>query len=183
MSDKDHKSVYIITGETDSGKTTFLMNLIEELGENSLSVAGFTALSVPEDGPSGSFNILDLVSGKILPLASRRFNEGWEQIGNFYFNPAGIQMGKEILEDPLIINNDLIVVDEIGPFELDGKVWAESLTHLLNGQNCSVLLVVREQLVSRVIQQWRLEDAMIIKIGQIKPEQVAATIRSQSVGT
>ena len=183
MSDKDRKSVFIITGETGSGKTTYLLKLIEELKRKASSIAGFAALSIPGDGASGSYNILDLVSGKILSLATRGFNEGWEQIGNFYFNPAGIQMGKEILEDPLIINNDLIVVDEIGPFELDGKVWAESLTHLLNGQNCSVLLVVREQLVSRVIQQWRLEDAMIIKIGQIKPEQVAVTIRSQSVGT
>ncbi len=89
-------------------------------------------------------------------------------------------MGKEILEDPLIINNDLIVIDEVGPFELDGKVWAESLTHLLGGQNYSVLLVVREQLVSRVIQVWNLEDAMIIEIGQVEPDQVAAAILSQT---
>lgn len=182
MSDKDRKSVFIITGETGSGKTTYLLKLIEVLRGKALSIAGFAALSVPDDGPSGSFNILDLESGKLHPLASRRFTEGWEQIGNFYFNPAGIRMGNSILEDPLIINNDLIIVDEIGPFELDGKVWAKSLTQLLIGQNCSVLLVVREQLVSRVIQHWRLEDAMIIEIGQTKPEQVATMIRSHTVG-
>ena len=99
MSDKDLRSVFIITGETGSGKTTFLLKLIEELRGKALSIAGFAALSVPEDGPSGSFSILDLVSGKILPLASRRFTEGWEQSGKFYFNPEGILMGKNILED------------------------------------------------------------------------------------
>jgi len=182
MPEKDHKSVFIITGETGSGKTTFLLKLIEELKGEALSLAGFVALSVPEDGPSGSFNILDLVSGKILPLASRRFTEGWEQLGRFYFNPAGIGMGKNILEDALIINNDLIIVDEIGPYELDGKIWAESLTRLLAGQSCSILLVVREQLVSQVIQQWNLKDVMIIGIGQIKPDQAANMILSQKRG-
>ena len=182
MSDKDHKQVFIITGQTGSGKTTFLMSLIDQLRGKALSIAGFAALSVPEDGPSGSFNILDLVSGKILPLASRRFSEGWEPIGNFYFNPEGMLMGKNILEDPLINNNDLIVVDEIGPFELEGKIWAESLTRLLAMRSGPVLLVVREHLVSQVIQQWSLTDAMIIEIGQLRPEQAATMILSHTSG-
>ncbi len=194
----DHRPVFILTGETGSGKTTFLLKLIEELRGKALSLAGFVALSIPGDGPSGSYNILDLVSGKILSLASRKFAKGWKQIGNFYFNPEGIQMGKEILDDPLIINNYLIVFDAvllslpvmhgaignpIFAFLLDGKVWADSLTHLLSGQNYSVLLVVREQLVSRVMQVWKLEHAMIIEIGQVEPDQVAAAILSQTART
>jgi nucleoside-triphosphatase THEP1 len=178
MPEKDHKSVFIITGETGSGKTTFLLELIEELRGESLSIAGFAALSVPEDGPSGSFNILDLVSGKILPLASRRFTEGWKQYGKFYFNPAGILLGKNILEDPMIIKNDLIVVDEIGPFELDGEIWADGLTRLLAGQNCSILLVVREQLVRQVMRHWSIKDAMVIEFGKLKPDQAATLILS-----
>jgi len=178
MPGKDQRQIFIITGETGSGKTTFLLKLIDELRGKAQSIAGFAALSVPEDGPSGSFNILDLVSGKILPLASRRFREGWEAIGNFYFNPEGMLMGTEILEDPLINNNDLIVVDEIGPFELEGKIWAESLTRLLAIRSCPVLLVVREQLVSRVIHQWSLKDAMIFKFGQLNPDQAAIKILS-----
>lgn len=183
MSDKDQRSVFIITGKTGSGKTTFLLKLIEELRQNTLSIAGFAAISVPEDGPSGSYNILELVSGKILPLASGKFIYGWEQLGRFYFNPEGIRMGKNILEDPLINNNDLIVVDEIGPFELAGKIWAESLTRLLEGRSCSVLLVVRDQLVAEVIHEWKLQDAMIIDIEQSDPEKAALLIMSQSEGT
>ena len=182
MSDKDQRSVFIITGETGSGKTTFLLKLIEELRQKALSIAGFAALSVPEDGPSGSFNILDLVSGRILPLASRRFNEGWEPIGNFYFNPEGMLMGKNILKDPLIDNNDLIVVDEIGPFELEGKMWAESLTRLLAMRSSPVLLVVREHLVHQVMDKWSLNDAMIIEFGQLRPEQAATMVLTHTGG-
>jgi nucleoside-triphosphatase THEP1 len=183
MSENGHRSVFILTGETGSGKTTFLLDLVEELKGNGFSIAGFAALSVPEDGPSGSFKILDLVSGKILPLASRTFAEGWEKSGNFYFNPEGIQMGKNILEDPLITNNDLIVADEIGPFELEGKIWADPLNGLLGRLSCSILLVVRDRLVAQVIQNWNLGDAAIIDIGQTKPGRAAAMILSRSVGT
>jgi nucleoside-triphosphatase THEP1 len=182
MSDNNHGPIFIITGETGSGKTTFLLNLIEELRESSLSIAGFAALSVPEDGPSGSFDILDLVSGKILPLASRRFTEGWEQSGKFYFNPEGILQGRNILENTLMAENDLIIVDEIGPFELEGKIWADPLTRLLERQLCSILLVVRKQLVAQVIQHWNLRDAMIIDAGQTEPDQAALMIQSITAG-
>lgn len=181
MTGNDHKSVFIITGETGSGKTTFLLNLVEQLRMNSLSIAGFAAVSVPEDGPSGSFNLLDLVSGKILPLASRRISKGWEKHGNFYFNPEGIRMGKNILEDPLISGHDLIVVDEIGPFEVEGKIWAAPLTRLLAGQCCSFLLVVREPLVAQVVKRWDLKDAVIIDIGNTETGRAAATILSRTV--
>ena len=183
MPDKDHRSVFIITGKTGSGKTTFLLELIEKLKGKALSIAGFAALSVPQDGPSGSYNILDLESGKILPLASGRFTKGWEQLGRFYFNPDGIGMGKNILEDPLINNNDLIVVDEIGPFELEGKIWADSLTRLLARRSCPVLMVVRATLVAQVIQEWSLQDATIIEIGKSGPDEVAIRILSQTAGT
>ena len=75
MSDKDCMPLIILTGKTGSGKTTFLLNLIEDLRSDSYSMAGFAALAVPDQGLSGAYNILDLVTGKILPLASRSYDE------------------------------------------------------------------------------------------------------------
>lgn len=182
MPDKEHNSVFIVSGETGSGKTTFVMRLIEVLQGQSLSITGFTALSVPHDGPSGSFNMLDLDSGKIIPLASRRFYEGWEQVGNFFFNPEGIGMGKRILEDALKTEHDILVVDEIGPFELEGKIWAESLTPILERRVCPVLLVVRQPLVAAVVQKWNLQDAVLINIRQLNPDQAADLVFPEPKG-
>ncbi len=183
MPDHTHKAQFIITGETGSGKTSFLLDLIGRLRKDGLSVAGFAALSVPEDGPSVSYRILDLVSGKILPLASRSYTKGWDSFGPFYFNPEGIRLGIDILEDPLIISHDLIVVDEVGHFELEGKIWAGSLTRILARPSASMLLVVRASLVSRVIRQWNLEDAVIMDTGRIKPARAADMILAKKGGT
>lgn len=182
MADKDFEQVYIITGETGGGKTTFLLEMIKKLRWNTLSVAGFAALNVPDENRFAVYKIIDLASGKVLPLASRRFHKGWEAIGNFYFNPAGIEMGKNILEHALIYKPDIFVIDEIGPFELEGKVWSEGLTQLLLGRYCPVLLVVREKLVKEVIQTWNLHDAEIFKIGQLNPDQAAKLIMSGNAG-
>ena len=88
-------------------------------------------------------------------------------------------MGQDILDDPMICDNDLVIVDEIGPFELDGKIWANSLTRLLDRQCCALLLVVREQLITEVIQKWKLNDPVIIDIEQTKNDQAAAIISSK----
>jgi nucleoside-triphosphatase len=178
MPDNDHKPVFILTGGTGSGKTTFLLQMIGILRGYGLSITGFAAASVAEDGPSGSYDILDLVSGRKLSLATRRFTEGWEQSGNFFFNPEGIRMGRSILEDTQMQGIDLMVVDEIGPFELEGKIWADSLSRILARRSCSMLLVVREKLLGLVIKHWSLDDAVIIDIRQNKPDEAAAELMS-----
>ena len=91
------------------------------------------------------YEIQNIQTGKTLPLASRGFIENWNKTGNFYFNPEAILFGNKILTDPGLIKNDLIVLDEIGPFELDGKIWADSVSHLIITSDCPMILVVRNK--------------------------------------
>jgi nucleoside-triphosphatase THEP1 len=176
MSDHARKSEFVITGATGSGKTTFLLRLVDELQHMGVSLGGFAAVSDPQDAPSGSYHIRDLVFGKTLPLASRKFRKGWESCGNFFFNPEGMLLGEEILENTLIAEKDLIVVDEVGPFELDGRIWAGPITRLLDRRTGSILLVVRATLVDKVLERWNLEAARVLDIGQTTPEQAANEI-------
>jgi nucleoside-triphosphatase THEP1 len=73
---------------------------------------------------------------------------------------------------------DLMVVDEIGPFELEGKIWASSLSRILARRSCSMLLIVRERLLGQVMKHWSLDDAVIIDIRQHKPDEAAAELMS-----
>ena len=178
MASKDPRPVFILTGDTGSGKTTFLLDMIDALRRQNISMAGFTAISDPGDGAPGVYQIADLVSGRKLPLAARRYTEGWENIGNFYFNPEAIRLGKGLLEDPRITDQDLIIIDEIGPFELSGEVWAEPVTALLDRRSCPVLLVVRASLVEKVMEQWSLPDARVFTIRETTPGQAVEHIIS-----
>ena len=180
MPENDHHPVFILTGGTGSGKTTFLLQMIEILRESGLSVSGFAAVSVPRDGPSHSYDLLDLGSGKMHPLASASFSEGWEQTGGFYFDPEGIRTGRRIFEDARIRHVDLMVVDEVGPFELDGKIWAGNLSRILPRRPCSMLLVVREKLVQQVVGHWHLDDVVIIDIRQTEPDLAADAVISKT---
>ena len=173
MSDTDPKPIFILTGGTGSGKTTFLLQMLAFLRRHDLFITGFAAVSDPGDGPSAAYDIMDLSSGKTLPLAARKSTRGWRPHGSFYFNPEGLQMGERILENALIRGADLMVVDEIGPFELEGKIWAKSLSSILHSRSCPVLLVVREKLVQQVIRHWHLEDARVVNIREKKPDQAA----------
>ena len=72
----------------------------------------------------------------------------------------------ELKINPKINNNDLVVVDEVGPFELDGKIWADSITKQIMGGSSPLLWVVRRQLVGKVIGKWKLTDPVILDIAQ-----------------
>jgi len=97
-------------------------------------------------------------------MLSVKLVQGWDKIGNFYFNPDVLRRGNEALNDPQILNTDLIVIDEIGIFELDGKIWADVVSRLIDTGSISMIWVVRDALVEKVITKWALKDPVIIDI-------------------
>jgi nucleoside-triphosphatase len=180
MPENDHHPVFILTGRTGGGKTTFLIQMIEILKGAGLSISGFAAVSVPRNETSRSYDLLDVGSGKMLSLASGTAAGDWERSGRFYFNPEGIRAGKRIFKDTQLRKVDLMVVDEIGPFELEGRIWADELFHMLPAPPCSMLLVVRESLIQQVVGHWHLEDVVIIDIRQTEPDQAADMVMSET---
>ena len=85
-------------------------------------------------------------------------------IGRFVFDGAAFRTAiswlDEHLFDPLI---HTIIIDEIGPLELQGKGWDEwlqrSMDRLLTKD---VIFVVRETIVEDVIRRYGLENAEIV---------------------
>ena len=87
-------------------------------------------------------------------------------------------MGKRILNDQEILHKDLVVVDEIGIFELDGKVWADSLSFLVRESQSNMIWVVRDTLIEKVIRKWNLQKPVIIDIERVSIVQAEKTILS-----
>jgi nucleoside-triphosphatase THEP1 len=81
-------------------------------------------------------------------------------VGRFSFLAAGLELGRTALSRESARSADLIVVDEFGPWELDGGGWRKNVDELLAAAPAAsflpsktagaVLLIVRDQLVGLV---------------------------------
>jgi nucleoside-triphosphatase THEP1 len=158
------QTIFIITGKIGSGKTTFLKKLISGLQEHSLSVSGFLAMKSSIKKSGWNYNLSFIDTGESIPLLSGEQVQGWIKTGNFYFNPEAIDRGNRILNDAQIFRKDLVVVDEIGIFELEGKIWSDSISLLVKKPVNIMIWVVRDTLVEKVIKKWGIKDPVITDI-------------------
>ena len=55
-----------------------------------------------------------------------------------------------------------LVIDEIGPLELEGGGFCEVLKEILSKREGKILLVVRETLLEKVKEYFRIEEAQLI---------------------
>jgi nucleoside-triphosphatase THEP1 len=160
-------ALFIITGPVNSGKTTYLLDLLGELESSGLRPAGFVSERPQEMDAVCDYTIRDLMSGRAEPFSSRTPVEGWTGIRHFYFNPEALALGKKILASAKNAGTGPVVIDEVGPFELTGEVWSGSIERLLTPPVPSMIWVVRESILDDVIRKWELADAVIIRPGEI----------------
>jgi nucleoside-triphosphatase THEP1 len=94
-------------------------------------------------------------------LAERK-PKGIDVVG-FTFRDEGIQLGKRALQSVIRSPADLVVVDEYGPLELDGRGWRRDVDSLLDSRIPVLLLVVRDGVVGSVRQLYDAFTPHIIK--------------------
>ena len=142
------KNLIFWTGPKHSGKTTRAVELVQAARREGFSVAGFLAPSLYRNGKLIGFDVLELQNNTCVPLARREEGLGTKQ---FTFIEDGIKLGKNALSIIATNNADLIIVDEFGPLELEGKLWRKNVDVLLaRSDSIILLLVVRKELVKEV---------------------------------
>lgn len=170
--------VLIITGAKHQGKTTFTKEVVDMLQEKGKSIGGFLAIGYFEDNRRSAFDLVSPETGEQKPLCSIHFTGG-EKAGPFCFDPEGQNFGKEMLTAKKIAGKDIVVVDEIGPLELEGKGWAGALDLLSMAAGTTWILVVRSSLVEAVKEKWNLTDADVFDIKNTQPDEVARRASEQ----
>jgi len=160
------------TGKKHSGKTTSVTNLGETVRESGFNVAGILAPSLYSNGKLIGFDVLDIRSRARTRLATR--NTDPNDIGRFNFSPDGWQLGNSALNTALTSPVDLVVIDEFGPLELEGRGWRENVDELLDLTNALILLVVRRELAEQVQQLYGNLPSQ--KLNATDPKSVEAVI-------
>ena len=136
------------TGPRHSGKTTTASDLVKIAHKEGFIVAGLLAPSLYDNGELIGFGALDLKNNTRKPLA--RFNTEKAKTMPLKFIPEGLKVGYTALSQASTQSADLVVVDEFGPMELEGRVWREAIDLLLSNGESLIVLVVRRELVEKV---------------------------------
>jgi len=141
----------ILTGQVQSGKTTLLQNIALELKRKGIGVGGFLNLSVYEKDQVVGYDLYDLKEEIKCPFLRKQGQRNWEKIGPYSFLPDTLERAKSII---FHVNKiDICFVDEIGPYELEGKGLWPALVAILEHPFPRFFLTVRTKLLNAVLER------------------------------
>ena len=150
--------VVILSGPVRSGKTTALTNW-----SASRSVGGVLS---PDRNIGRVF--LDLISGREEPMEAVTPADTDLLVGKFRFRSEAFAFAVACLEQACQEGKKHIIVDEVGPLELQGKGLNQGVRSLLEKTHqAQIILVVREGLVDRVISNYGIGDYLEITKDQM----------------
>ena len=138
----------LVTGDIKVGKTTVVGQVVALARARGYVCAGLWAPAHVVDGQKAGIQAMDLSSGERRLLARVATDEGGERVGRYTFDPAVIAWANGILAAAVAAQPDLLVIDEIGPLELEqGGGLAPVLEPLAAGCVPRALVVVRTRLL------------------------------------
>ncbi|HWQ64631.1 MAG TPA: nucleoside-triphosphatase [Methanospirillum sp.] len=167
--------MYIITGAQAEGKTTFLMQILDLLRAEGVKMQGFVAPGYFQDGMRSGFSITNLETGASEELCSTTPEEGAEQHARYYFRPKAITFGNRALLDIRSDTTDLLVIDEVGRFDVQGSLWGGSITWLVEHHHPPMIWTVRRDFLGIVTERWQIKP-VIRDIGSVSFSEVAEEI-------
>jgi nucleoside-triphosphatase THEP1 len=169
--------LFMLVGETGSGKTTRAKEVIERLQAQGLRVGGILAPGLLESGRRTGFDLVNLATGESAPLA--RENTGGAaphaQWSRFSFSEQGLALGRRAL-GPDSLGADVVLVDEVGPFELAGGGWAPALDDLARDETRPLIMVVRSSIVDAVRRRWGSADSVAWDASATPADEIADAI-------
>ena len=168
--------VIIITGEVHEGKTTFAHNVVNKLLEQKVSIGGFLALAVNRDGKRTGFDLLNIETSEKYELCSDIDGPGRFKYGRYFFNNNTVSEGINILSPENIQNKQLIVIDEVGPIELNGKGWNDAMEKILQNNSVPHIWIVRKNILKKAVRKWNIGNAYIFDISADKEQETVSKI-------
>jgi len=168
----DQTPVFIITGEQGQCKTTFLHLVLSLTVGLNVRVRGVLAPGHVRDGRRSGFTLINLATGEHEELCSIDPDPRCEVHGRYYFRPEGLAFGRRALAPPDPRETDLMVIDEVGRFELQGAVWADQINRLMALPHPTMIWTVRRRLLDTVIQNWEIKNPVVV---DVKTASVMAT--------
>lgn len=170
-------NVFILSGDVDGGKTGMAGRIVDQLIKSGWNIRGLLSTKKEDDPEKHGYLIKDITSGKKSLLCSQNPALGNIKTGRFYFSEEGLTFGRKILMQSLEKPTDLVVVDELGPLELNDKGWTPAIEQLLTNSKTPHLWIVREKLVNIIMRKWHIGDVTIFNIKEDSIEEIIKEIQ------
>ncbi len=168
--------IQFLTGAVNTGKTRFLEGLLPALDGSGLRTGGILAPGRYPVSGEKEYDLLLVPGRDKFALCTRILYPGWETIRDFRFNPQAIRAGLDHLLSLPLKGLHLIILDEVGPFELEGRVWAPAIPGLLK-TGIPMIWTVRRNLIQPVRSQWGLGEPEILDLEQAKTHETMRHIK------
>jgi nucleoside-triphosphatase THEP1 len=171
--------IFIITGKRGTGKTTTVKKIIRKLRDRGYKAGGIIQPEYLVDCKRDGYYVENAASGDRMPLCIRNKSSVHRSSVQFSFYDEAIAFGTSALSAAHLNGTDIVVIDEIGPIELDGKGWADAVTSLRTQRNDPMIWVIRDKLISDVIRKWNIEDYVVFDINYTDADTIAKQIEEQ----
>ena len=150
------KTIIIISGDKGSGKSTFLLDVLSLLKNEGVVVKGFVAIHEFENDSYLIKNVATNEEALILQRVG-----GYEKRPcHFKIFEKGVEKGSGWIEDILKHSPNIAVIDEIGGYELDGKLWSNGFTRLVES-DIPLIFTVSTKHLEQVVKKWNIDSSII----------------------
>jgi nucleoside-triphosphatase len=155
--------IVLITGERGVGKTFLCQKVVEEAQRAGHSCAGLLSPPRSEVQQKEGIGLLDVRSGEERPLATADDASHGLRWGRYRFATSTLEWGSRVLAEATPC--DLLVVDELGPLELEtGQGLVKALDVLVQGDYALALVVVRPELIGALQERLPGHEIDVIRV-------------------
>jgi len=174
------KPVFIIFGDIAAGKTTFCKGLVRQLLADGIPTGGILSERIIKENVTIGYDIMDISDGKrMVFLRENSGNSTSNKIGRFEINEKALSFGKRILSSEKQAHNEVIIIDEVGFFELQGNGWAKNIELLKEESGKVFILTIRSEFVNDVIEKFNFEKTIFIDVTQDEVHSIVEKIKLQ----
>jgi nucleoside-triphosphatase len=174
-----NNKILFITGPQGGGKTTFVKELAALLKKSGFSTGGFIAEGYWENNLRSGFDIVEIGELNKELLCNTIAGKGDEKFHRFFFKQKGLQFGNQILEKTAG-KNLVVIIDEVGALELQGRGWANALEKLIKNPPLAMIWTVRENIAERISSRFDIIPDALWNINYTTPENVFKAILKMS---
>jgi nucleoside-triphosphatase THEP1 len=148
------KKIHVLTGPVHTGKTTRLM----QWASSQKNIDGIFQPIIDEK------RFIYHIASRTLKMLESPLNSIDEKvikIGNYRFSKDVFIWVQNVLLNSLDKNLEWLIIDEIGPLELEGKGLEPAVSIILNEDEKyegNILCVVRDSMLDKFIEHYKLQS-------------------------